>query len=257
MFSLRKPFWILLLLPLLCGAGELIGPIPETVQVPLQLEEPASIPYPGGGIYMSHGLYASLSGGQYRNTGDPQNLYQWQGELGFFYTSWLSGGGGFKMIAGDPSSSSHLIQNHFFVFSRVHKSWSSVAAYLGAQVGVNDLNISLAQDTGGINQSLANINAELELDFGLGWKFSRYVSATFGQSFETSFVGQDTSSLDGSVNFRSKPGLALDVLAIAPALRRNVKAFYVSLEGQFGQLVLENRSKSRDFSGIFGVSLGF
>ncbi len=255
MIFARKSVWMLLLLPLLCRGADLDGPVRPAVRVPLE-SGPLSIPYPDGGVYMPRGIYASLSGGQYRNTGDPQNLYQWQGELGFFYTPWLSGGGGFKMIAGDPSDSSQKIENHFFVFSRVHKSWSQVAAYIGAQVGVNDLNISLAQDSGSLNQSLASINAEMELDLGVGWKFSRYVSATFGQSFEASFVGQDTS-LDGSVNFRTKPGLAVDVLAIAPSLRKNVKAFYISLESQFGQLLLENKKKHRDFAGVLGISLGF
>jgi len=255
MFSPQKSVWLLLLLPLVCLGTDLVGPDFQTVQVPLQ-QEPVTIPYPGGGIYMSRGIYTSMAGGQYRNEGDPQGLYQWQGELGFFYTSWFSGGVSFKIIDGEPSDSSQQIEDRFFVFGRVHKSWPTVAAYLGGQVGINDLNVSLVQDSGGLNTSLDNLNAGMELDFGLGWKFSRYVSATFGQSFEASFVGQGTDNLDGSVNFRTMPGLALDMLAVAPSLEKNVKACYISLESQFGQLILENKSKDRDFAWILGVSLG-
>jgi len=145
------------------------------------------------------------------------------------------------------------------VLGRFHKAWPKFAGYLGIQLGVDDLNLSLTPlDTLNFQEPLRQINAGLAIDYGLGWKFSRYVAATFGQRFEASLVGEATENPEqGSINFRTLPGLTLDILELKPSLRSNVKALYIFAETQFGQLVLENRSKRTDFAWITGVSLAF
>ena len=247
----------LLAMPFLAAASDVMGPVQPLVKIPYKLEN--SIPYPNGGIYLPHGIYASMAVGQHSNSGQPQSLYQWQGELSYYYTPWFSGGIGFKMVAGQPSDSSQVIRNRFFILSRFHKSWSEVSSYVGAQIGLDDINVSLTSlDTGNFRQPLRNLNAGMGLELGAGWKFSRFAGATLAERFEASFVGEATPNPEaGSINFHTLPGVALDILAIAPPLRKNVKAFYAFTELQFGWLLLENQSRSEDFSWIAGLSLAF
>ncbi len=263
MLFMGKPAWILFLIPFLSFGDEVMGPVPgpsiPPVQIPYKPDFQLSIPMPGGAVYMSSGIYASLAGGKRRNYGDTNGLYQWQGEMGYFYTPWFSSGSDFKMIAGQPSDPVQVVKNRFFVFGRFHKSWSQVSAYAGAQVGMEDLNISLSplKDSGDVQAPLRNINAGMGLELGLGWKFSRYVGLTLGQRLDASFVGEDTVNFEGSVNFRTAPGLALDILAMAPSMRSKVKALFVYSEAQFGQLALEDRSKKQDFAWVAGMTIAF
>ena len=256
-----KTGWVCLLLAMQfwVAAAETLDTIQPAIQIPPIPKVETSVAYPGGSLYLSRGIFASLAGGQHKNYSQSQNLYQWQGEVSYYYTSWFSGGAGFKMIAGQPSDASQLIRNRFFIVSRFHKSWSKVSTYLGAQIGMDDLNVSLSPlDTGNFRQPLSDLNAGMGLELGAGWKFSRFVGATFAQRFEASLVGEATDSAKtSSINFHISPGIALDILAFAPPLRKNVKACYAFTELQFGQLLLVGRSSRRDFSWITGLSFAF
>lgn len=257
-----KPAWILIALALSAldaGAeGPVQGPVNNPpVLIPYRADFDGSIALPSGGIYMTRGIYGSLAGGQNRK-GNDHSIYQWQGEAGYFYTQWFSGGSQFKMVAGQPSDPLQVVKNRFFLFGRFHKSWARVTTFAGAEVGLEDLNLSLkpSNDTD-LTEPLKKINAGMGLEMGVAWKFSPYVGFTLGQHFEASFVGDDTVNSDGSLNFRTAPGLALDVLSFAPSLRKNVKALYLFSEVQFGQLILEDRSKKRDLAWIAGATVAF
>ena len=213
------------------------------------------IAYPGGTMHMNRGLFGCFLGGLRRNSGDNQNLYQWQGEMGYYYTPWFSSGLGFKLIAGEPSDSTQIVKNRFFLLGRFHKAWPRFSGYVGAQLGVDDLNISLPVDTLSFRGPLKETNAGMGLEFGAGWKFSRFVGATFGHRFEFSFVGEQGDG--NSVNFRTMPGLSFDVLSMLPSLRKSVKALNLTFEMQIGSLVLEIKSKSQELAGITGLSAGF
>jgi hypothetical protein len=218
----------------------------------------SAIPYPNGALYLRRCIHGAFSGGRYRNYGEDQSLYQWQGEMGYFYTPWLSGGFGFKMNAGEPSDSTQKVKNRFFIIGRAHHSWKQAAGYFGAQIGLDDLNVSLTPlaDSGNFREPLRETNAGLDLEFGLGWKFSRYVGATLGQRLELSLVGEEQNP-ESAVNFRGMPGLALDMLPLFPGLRETVKAFHVFSELQVGRLIRENVSRRQDFAWVIGASLAF
>ncbi len=213
-----------------------------------------AIAYPSGGLAIKRGLIGTFAGGNHKNAGDLRSLYQWQGELGYYYRPWFSAGSGFKMVAGEPSDSSQLVKSRFFISSRFHKSLGHASGYLGAQLGLDDLNISLV-DT--LRNTLSNTNAGGKLEFGLGWKIWKSVGITFGHQFEFSFVGEDTSNIENAVNFRTLPGLALDMLPIFPSLNESVKAFQIFTELQFGQLIKAKKSRRQDFVWMLGISAGF
>ncbi len=222
--------------------------------------EAFSIPYPNGSMYLEHGIEGSFSGGWYHNYGDTLGLYQWQGAVEYYYTPWFSGGVGFKMNAGEPSDSTQTVLNRFFLIGRVHKAWNQAAVYTGAQFGFDNLNISLqspSDSVGFFRAPLVETNASFAWEWGLGWKFSRFAGATLGQRIELSLVGQNIDNVEGSVNMRTLPGVAVDLLALFPPLRETVKAFYLFNEYQFGRLFLESGSHTRDFAWILGSNLAF
>jgi hypothetical protein len=222
-----------------------------------------SIPYPNAGMYLYRGIYGSFAGGRYQTSdsaGLRNALFQWQGEIIYFYTPWFSSGMSYKIQAGEPSDSSQEVKNRYTFVARFHKAWPTAAAYAGVTLGVDDVTVSLTPSTDTSNlliQPLQETNASLGFEAGTGWKFSKYVGATLGQRLDISLVRQNESDRNRSLNFRTSPGLALDILKMAPDLRDEVKGLYALLEFQYGQQLLESGTWRQDFAWITGISLAF
>jgi hypothetical protein len=230
-------------------------PKPQRVEV--------SIPYPNAGMYLYRGIYGSFAGGRYQatdSTGTRDPLFQWQGEIVYFYTDWFSSGMSYKIIAGEPSDSAQEVKNRYTLVARFHNAWPTAAVYAGVNLGVDDVNISLTPSTDTVNaltQPLKETNAGLGLEVGGGWKFSKYVGATLGQRVDISLVRQNETDRNRALTFRTSPGVALDILKLAPSLREQVKGLYGLFEMQYGQQLLQNGNWRRDFAWITGVSLAF
>lgn len=226
--------------------------------------EVRSIPYPNGAIYVNRGLTASFLGGKHQNLGEAQSLFQWQGELGYFYTPNFSGGVAFRITAGEPSNTEQKIRNRYFVEGRFHKAWSTTAFYIGPQIGLDNLNIlNDRADTAALKGTLTKAipasinptNASLGLDMGAGWKFSRWVGATLGTTFEYSLVSEEGTA--NSLNLHINPGFAVDILSFSDSLRNLVPAMYLVVEFQGGYLLFEKNQYRTDRAAILGISLVF
>jgi hypothetical protein len=233
------------------------------VVLPRPTRVAVSIPYPNAGMYLHRGIYGSFAGGRSLESdsasGDDWQdpLFQWQGEVGYFYTNWFSGGAAFRINAGSPSDSQQTVRNRYYAFARVHKAFPRAAGYLGARIGVDDVNFSLRSEDTTLTEPLRETNAALGLEAGAGWKFSRYVGLTLGQRMDASLVRQGPDNPNRSVNFLTQPGLAFDLLRVYPSLETNVKAFYLLTELQFGQSLAEEGEWNRQFAWIAGLSLAF
>lgn len=222
-----------------------------------------SIPYPNAGMYLYRGIYGSFAGGRYQatdSTGLRDPLFQWQGEVVFFYTDWFSSGMSYKINAGEPSDSSQEVKNRYILVARFHKAWPTAAFYTGLNLGVDDVTVSLTPSTdsgNALSEPLKETNASIGLEAGTGWKFSHYVGATLGQRMDFSLIRQNESDRNRALSFRTSPGLALDVLKLAPSLREQVKGLYWLAEVQFGQQLLESGTWRHDYAWITGLSMAF
>jgi hypothetical protein len=247
-----------------------------TTKVPAPVKKPAplpvrpaktrsveiSIPYPNAAMYLYRGIYGSFAGGGFYaqdSIGTSWNdaLFQWQGEVSYFYTDWFSAGFGFKINAGETSNG-QVVQNRYFLLGRFHKAWPKAAVFAGVNLGVDDVSVSLnSQDSSlPISAPLKETNAAIGLEAGGGWKFSHYVGATLGQRVDVSLVKQRESDRR-AITFHTQPGLALDLLRVAPSLRESVKGLYLLSEVQLGWLLLANGESRQDLAWITGLSLAF
>lgn len=232
-----------------------IFPKPQRVEV--------SIPYPNAGMYLYRGIYGSFAGGRYQATdsaGSRDPLFQWQGEIIYFYTDWFSSGMSYKINAGEPSDSAQEVKNRYILVTRFHKAWPTSAVFIGLNLGLDDVTVSLtpsADSASPLVEPLKETNASVGFEMGGGWKFSRYVGATLGQRIDVSLVRQNESDRNRSLNFKTSPGFAVDVLKFAPSLREQVKGLYGLFELQYGQQLLESGTWRRDFAWITGVSMAF
>ncbi|MBW8888862.1 MAG: hypothetical protein JF616_13990 [Fibrobacteres bacterium] len=240
-------------------AGEApVAPRPRLPMDSIRAPEIRSVPYPNGAIYLAHGITGSFMGGKRGLSRDQNFLFQWQGDLSYFYTPWFSGGMAFRIIAGEPNSDRQKIINRYYAQGRFHKSWENAAVYVGPQIGVGNINIltdSIAKQKD--LEPIKNTKPTLALDFGGGWKFSRYVGLTFGSNLEYSLVDEDRSGVTNSLNMHIIPGLALDVLPLTPRLRKLVPAFYVFAESQMGFLLSAATGSRRELALVGGLGLAF
>jgi hypothetical protein len=240
-------------------AGE--APVEPRPRLPLDsIRAPvtSSVPYPNGAIYLARGITGSFMGGKRGLSRDKNFLFQWQGDLSYFYTPWFSGGMAFRIIAGEPNSDRQKIINRYYAQGRFHKAWEKVAVYVGPQIGVGNINIltdSIAKQKG--LDPIKNTKPTLALDFGGGWKFSRPVGLTFGSNLEYSLVDEDKSGVTNSLNMHVIPGLALDVLSLIPSLRKLVPAFYMYTESQMGFLLSTESGNRRELAIVGGLGLAF
>ena len=146
-----------------------------------------SIPYPNAGMYLYRGIYGSFAGGRYQATdsaGPRDALFQWQGEMIFFYTPWFSSGMSYKINAGEPSDSAQEVKNRYILVARFHKAWPTAAVFAGFNFGLDDVNVSFtpSDDTSSaLIAPLQETNASIGLEVGGGCKFSKYVGASLGQ----------------------------------------------------------------------------
>lgn len=236
-------------------------PIPA-VEGPV-FREVRSIPYPTGALYVERGISGAFLGGKYQNLGDEQSLFQWQGEMGYFYTRWLSAGLAFKIRAGEPDTTKQEVFNRYYAHLRFHKNWARAAIYIGPQIGVDNLNILTGTPDKDsvvgtvIERPINNTNAGLGIESGMGWKFARWGGATLGAIAEYSLVGTTNSLFGNDLNLRLVPGLAIDVLSFTDTLRELVPALYVNMEFSTGFLLFQRGGKNNDQAFMLGVGLAF
>jgi hypothetical protein len=240
------------------NAGEApVDPIPFLPIDSIRAPKVNSVPYPNGAMYLARGITGTFMGGK-RGLSNESYLFQWQGELSYFYTPWFSGGLAFRIIAGEPNSNQQKIINRYFAQARFHHAWEKVALFVGPQIGLGNINISI--DSIAKHKGLDPIKETkptLALDFGGGWRFSRYVGLTAGSNLEYSLVDEDRPGVNNTFNMHFSPGLSLDVLSLAESLRSLVPAFYVHAESQMGFLLTEGAQDRRDMAYIMGVGLAF
>ena len=221
-----------------------------------------SVPYPAGAMHLDRGITGAFLGGKHQNMGEQQSLYQWQGEVGYYYQPWFSGAVAFRIKAGEPSDKRQKILNRYFLLMRFHKAWSNTAVYIGPQLGLDNLNVldgtpNIKDSVSIIRKPIDTTNASLSLDIGGGWKFSRWVGATLGSSLEYSLVGEEGLPHNNSLNIHVSPGIAVDVLAFTESFRELVPALYINVEFQVGFLLLEKNRHRHDQAAILGIGLAF
>lgn len=253
----------------LARAGSLDGPRGDAGEAPVEpLKKPPldsirapivnSMPYPNGAIYLGRGITGTFMGGRRRLIEERDYSFQWQGELSYYYSPGLSGGVGFRIIAGEPNTDKQKIVNRYFAHLRYHVAWETVALYAGPQVGVGNINVKL-DSLAGPNRlkSFEETKPTLALDFGGGWKFSRPFGVTLGSNLEYSMVDEDRDGLNSSMNLHLYPGLSWDILSLAGSLRALVPAFYLHVESQIGYLLSEATGPKSDIAYMGGLGLAF
>lgn len=239
-------------------AGEApVAPLPELPIDSIRAAEVRSVPYPNGAMYLDHGIAGAFMGGK-RGVHGENNLFQWQGELSYYYTPYFSGGLSFRIIAGEPTDTKQTIFNRYFAHARFHKAWDRFAIYAGPQIGVGNINIltdSIAHKK--VFEPLKNTKPTLGLDFGGGWKATHYFGATLGANAEYSFVDEVDVGTTNAINLHISPGISLDVIALTDSLKNLVPAFYVYAEFQSGFLISQGSGQRQDQAYVMGVGLAF
>ncbi len=253
-FSLGLAFWVMALA------------FPNQTLANESWRKEPSIPLPGGTAYVSHGLVGVFAGGKIKDLDESQSLFQWQGELSYFYYPWLSGAAGFRIKAGEPYDTAQKVENRYFLALRAHKAWSKVVVFAGPELGVDNLNLtsstrpqndSLAKDV--LTKTFSNTGAAVGLELGLGWKPLPWVGLTYGHRLEYSLANltRESSRASRTFNLRTLPGISFDLLPFLPRLHESVHAFYVFAEYQNGYLLIVDDRRRVEGAWLAGATLAF
>ncbi len=220
-----------------------------------------SVPYPNSNIYLGRGLATGIMIGKNWRESDKYGLWQWSGDIAFYYGPHFSGGANGLINAGQPRDSFDIVENKYFLFIKLHQAWLRHALYAGFHLGI-DNQISVDH-----NEKQEDFSPSLRIDAGWGWKFSRMLGLTLGSENRYSFKFEDQGAgiWRGGIGARHawqsqvKPGLSVDILYFFPHLRESVGAFYMSSQLELGfwhQDDFLNR-KDQSLAFMLGSSLGF
>ncbi len=222
---------------------EISGPVYQVVR---------SIPYPSRSVYVAKGILGGIGFGKTQNIADTGSLFLWQGEMSYFYKPYFSAGLGGKIAAGEPSNSVQVVQNRYFIFGRFHLNGSQFAAFLGPQIGLDNLNIFNGKTDTALHNSDLDQSTDLGLGLqsGFGWKFSRWAGLTGGGSLEY-------TTGDQTLNLLFNPGLAIDILSFFNKMREQVPACYFFSEYEFRYLSLAKPGHRDVRAFIFGLGVAF
>ncbi|MBF0430985.1 MAG: hypothetical protein HQK83_06875 [Fibrobacteria bacterium] len=253
------------------------------------IESFEAIPYPGATMYLHKGIAVSIAFGAYKALGGffernslfdwENNLFQWQGEGSFFYAPWISGGASAKIIAGEPTENSTLVENRYHIFSRFHYHNQKFAAFAGPLFGLYNLAFSM-DTTGELPEAIIPDPEDTEDDdenlkipihglqsakldygagFGLGYKMLPFSGITAGSQIE--------HVLDTEILLKYSCGLSIDLLFFMPSIKKNVQGFFIQFEWQSAYIVdLRPKSTQRqeDYSQrrqeqvfVFGTGVAF
>lgn len=241
------------------------------MEEPVFRETPKSIPLPRQTAYTGKGLSVGIGAGVFQPTVDCDCMGVWQGQVEFFYSDWISGGGDVRYFGGNLDKSSMLMYQRYRIDARFHKTWTNFDIYAEPVFGFettsisefrsqvkNDLDGFLNGDTATVapdtsKKELTECERMFSLDGfsigvggGFGWKPIRYVGVTGSVMMEYSF----SNSLLLSIT----PGLAFNVMEFWRWGRENLRSIWISAE--FGTQRYFNRGVG-DWSlhGILGIQL--
>jgi len=196
------------------------------------------IPYPNRSMYLTSGIVGALGFGIYRVTGrytldgktyKASSVFQWQGEGSFYYKPFLSGGISSKIIAGEPTVNSTMVDNRYMAFIRFHNRIKNFAVFMGPTIGLHNQSIEAdaSEDIEkGIDLSIPAMRYGLEL--GAGLRLNNALGLTAGTEVEHSITEEYL--------IRYSTGVAVNILFLWPHLGRLAKGFYWMFEYKFAQV---------------------
>lgn len=200
-------------------------------------------------IKIQKGLVSSLSFGINHQDGDSiknTTFFQWEGEGSYFYKPWISGGAYFRILSGNPTSTSTKIENRYLFFARGHYRRGNFGLYAGPMLGLHILNFQADTSTQEGNQPLSESEKLKEIGFE---------NFTYGAELGTAYRMNDWLGLNSGLKLEHTPeddeklarfvgGGSLNLLKLIKYKENTAQAFFLNLEYQFS-LVKDALSDSK------------
>lgn len=227
-----------------------------------------SIPLPHQSAYAAKGVSIGIAGGVVNPTENCDCLGLWQGQVEYFYTSFLSMGADVRFFGGDLDDDKMLMYQRYRISAKAHLAFSSFDIYLAPLLGMENTNLEEFREEwdnrsdhwwrGGDDADSVRYIENCEkmfsldgfsggVDLGLGWKFSKYVGVSGSALYEYNFSGAQLLTLS--------PGLALDLRQVWPWAKKRLLSSWLSFE--FMAQRYFNRGVSNWLSaGVLGIQIG-
>jgi len=201
-------------------------------------EKMSAIPYPNRSLYLEEGIVGSLGFGLYKVNGKyvldgnsyrPSAVFQWQGEGSYYYKPFISGGVSSKIIAGEPTENSTMVDNRYMTFVRFHHRIHNFAIYAGPTVGLHNLTFeadSIRERQKDIDISIPALRYGLEI--GLGLRLNKALGLTSGVEIEHSITEEFLH--------RYSLGVALDILYLWPHIGELANGFFLLFEYKYARV---------------------
>lgn len=203
---------------------------------PLPSEEeviPGGIPLSRALVYSGKGLVFGLGfGGLSPMGGEKRYLAAWNGTLEYFYTPWISGGGGVWIYGGDVDSHTMILYSRYRIHSHFHwQPFQRLDVYAGPLLWFESTDIEKFGETDDFGEekwSSVYDDAPEQNGFALGIEggFGISLPKNFGFFFEATFEKSFSEDLLCALSI----GLAYDLWHLSEFLKENLQAMWLSFE---------------------------
>lgn len=202
-----------------------------------------NIALPRQSVYQEKGLSVGVAGGLFYPSEKCDCLGIWQGQLEYYYSSWVSGGIDVRFFGGDLDSDVMILYQRYRMNTRFHLAFKTVDMFLSPVFGLESTDIQEFRDEWdnreeewwrpGIDLDSVVHHKDCEkmfmldgfsvgAEFGAGWRFSKLFGITGDAMYEYNFSGAHLLTLT--------PGVAFSLRDVWPWAYRNLASTWISVE---------------------------
>ena len=202
-----------------------------------------NIALPRQSVYQEKGFSVGVAGGVFYPSEKCDCLGIWQGQLEYYYSSWISGGIDVRFFGGDLDSDVMILYQRYRMNTRFHLAFKTVDLFLSPVFGLESTDIQEFRDEWdnreeewwrpGMDLDSVVHHKDCEkmfmldgfsvgAEFGAGWRFSKLFGITGDAMYEYNFAGAHLLTLT--------PGVAFSLRDVWPWAYKNLASVWFSVE---------------------------
>jgi hypothetical protein len=213
----------------------------------------AGLPLSRQSVAQDSGLMAGIAMG-FAGRAHCNHMWNWQGQVEYAYTDWISAGASLKFYGGKIDSASSLIYQRYSLQAKFIRARPRYALFIGPVFSFDNTDLaalrgSIGRDTSAISacaETFGNPGSSISYHAGGTYLFTESLAGILGQSFDIAF--------DGAIQVGISLGLAFNLHPYLGRFGENTQSSWLSMEMTTN---FTSASWYPIYNVLFGLSVGF